>query len=273
MTVLRPVAAFITAFTAGFLENLTGESYKKASTIPPDLTCTVDACCDGIGCDPKVHAAHHSFQEKLIAGTGFAFSELMADIAKWFLLGILLAGIIEVFIPEGFFSEHLGAGLPAYLAVMSAALPMYICASMSTPVAAALIIKGLSPGAALVLLMAGPATNIATITMVWGILGRRTLIIYLFSIVVCTLVLAFATDAIYQGLGIPAQAVIGQTGSELLPEWLQVTAAAILAFFLIRVYVLKLKLLLLQNRAQHSTPEDSAGCNSCGNENSDSGGT
>ena len=131
------------------------------------------------------HAAHHNFVEKVRAGIGYAFGDLMADLAGWFMLGIILAGIITALVPESFVSSVFGSGLLAYLSMLAVSLPMYVCASMSTPVAAALVMKGMSPGVALILLLAGPATNMATIAMVGGMLGKRSLGIYLGSIALC----------------------------------------------------------------------------------------
>ncbi len=265
MTVLRPIAAFITSFTAGIIENFTGNSFHRGVEATPDRTCLVDACCDGIDCDPKDHAGHHSFTEKFLAGMSYAFDDLMKDLAKWFMLGILLAGIIAVCVPDSLVSTAFGAGILGYLAVLAVSLPMYVCASMSTPIAAVLILKGMSPGAALVLLMAGPATNMATITMVGGMLGRRTLAIYLFSIVFCTLGLAFATDLLYSWLGISAAAVVGTAGGELIPNWLEIVAALILAALIIRVYLIKISASNLASRLRPPKPtaESSSGC-SCG---------
>jgi uncharacterized membrane protein YraQ (UPF0718 family) len=236
MTVIRPVTAFITAFVAGIIENFTGSSYRRNGEAVPDRTCLVDACCDGADCSPEDHARHHTFLEKFRAGLTFSFTELMDDLAVWFLVGILLAGAITALVPESLVSGALGAGIWAYLGMLAISLPMYVCATMSTPVAAALILKGMSPGAALVLLMAGPATNMATITMVGAMLGRRSLAIYLASIIGCTLALAFVTDIIYAGLGISAQATIGKAAAELIPAWLEIAAAALLAVLVLAAY-------------------------------------
>ncbi|MBI5569802.1 MAG: permease [Desulfomonile tiedjei] len=234
ITVIRPLAAFVTAFTAGLVENFTGRSYAESGRTEPDRTCLVDACCDGTDCDPWVHARHHTNAEKLRAASRFAFNELMDDLAILFVIGLLLAGLISALIPQSFFHDHLGSGLWAYLGMLAVSLPMYVCASLSTPVAAALIIKGVSPGAALVLLLAGPATNMATITMVGGLLGARALLIYLGSIVVCTLSMAFLTDALYQALGVSAAAQAGIAAGGMVPEWAELAAAAVLAFLIAR---------------------------------------
>ncbi len=234
LTIIRPIAALITAFIAGLLENFTGSSYETTSQVEPDRTCLVDACCDGIDCDAETHAHHHTLYEKFRAGISFAFSELMDDLSGYFLLGILLAGVIAVIVPESAMSGQYGSGLLAYLGMLAVSLPLYVCATLSTPVAAALVMKGLSPGAALVLLLAGPATNMATITMVVGMLGRRTLALYLGSIVFCTLGLAFLTDAIYHFLGVSAAATVGVAAGGEVPLWIQWVACAILAGLIAR---------------------------------------
>lgn len=235
ITVMRPLTAFVTALVAGVIENFTGGSYEKSGRSEPDRTCLVDGCCDGTDCDPSEHASHHTVVDRLLAGLRFAFDELMQDLAGWFILGIILAGIITALIPESFVSGTFGSGIIAYLGMLVVSLPMYVCATLSTPIAAALVLKGMSPGAAMVLLMAGPATNMATIAMVGGMLGKRTLGIYLGSIVVCTLLAAFVTDIVYSWLGISAKAAAGAAAGELVPGWLEWLAAAVLAVLIVRV--------------------------------------
>ncbi|MGD8468590.1 MAG: permease, partial [Desulfobacterales bacterium] len=121
------------------------------------------------------------------------------------------------------------AGLPAMLIMLAVGIPLYICATASTPIAAALILKGVSPGAALVFLLAGPATNMASLTVLTGVLGKRATAIYLTSIAVCAVVFGLIVDQVYASLGISAQAVVGQA-SEIVPEWAGIIGAlAILA--------------------------------------------
>jgi uncharacterized membrane protein YraQ (UPF0718 family) len=217
MTVARPLAAFVTAAVAGITENLFG-TYKETTRITPDLSCQVDGCCDGQNCSPEEHRQHHSFWEKLSAGLRFAIGDLWQDLAGWFLIGLVLAGLITVLIPPDMFSKYLGAGLPAMLIMLAVGIPLYICATASTPIAAALILKGVSPGAALVFLLAGPATNMASLTVLTGTLGKRATAIYLASIAVCAVLSGLIVDQVYASLGISAQAVVGQA-SELVPEW------------------------------------------------------
>ena len=223
MTVARPVAAFTTAAVAGIAENMLGPE-KEAKAIQPDLSCAVDNCCDGVDCLPEVHKSHHTFFEKLKAGLGYALFELWQDIAPWYLLGLVIAGIITVLIPSELMTKYLGGGLPAMLIMLAVGIPMYICATASTPIAAALIIKGVSPGAALVFLLAGPATNVTSLTVLFGLLGKRATAIYLASIAVVSVACGLVLDQVYAFLGISAQAVAGQA-AEIIPFWVQVAGA------------------------------------------------
>ena len=232
MTVARPVVAFVTAFVAGLTENLFSY-HKEAREIIPDLRCPVDGCCDGVHCDPEEHSRHHTFFEKLRAGFGYAFKDLWNDIAAWFLFGLLLAGIITVLIPDDIFSQYLGPGLPAMLLMLAVGIPLYICATASTPIAAALILKGVSPGAALVFLLAGPATNLASLTVLVGTLGKRATVIYLSSIAVCSVIFGLVVDQIYGYWGLSAQAIVGQA-SEVVPLWLQWAGALVVVLLSIK---------------------------------------
>jgi hypothetical protein len=202
---------------AGITENFFGAS-KATRKIVPDLSCPVDGCCDGQNCSPEEHRHHHTFWEKFSAGMRFAIGDLWEDLALWFLIGLVLAGLITVLIPPDIFGKYLGAGLPAMLIMLAVGIPLYICATASTPIAAALILKGVSPGAALVFLLAGPATNMASLTVLTSTLGKRATAIYLASIAVCAVVFGLIVDQVYASLGISAQAVVGQA-SEIVPEW------------------------------------------------------
>jgi uncharacterized membrane protein YraQ (UPF0718 family) len=217
MTIARPVAAFVTAAVAGITENILGSGHEKTKIVP-DLSCPVDGCCDGQNCTPEEHRRHHTFREKLFAGMRFAAGDLWGDLAGWFLVGIILAGLITVIIPADIFGKYLGGGVPAMLMMLAIGIPLYICATASTPIAAALILKGVSPGAALVFLLAGPATNMASLTVLTGVLGKRATAIYLASIAVCAVLFGLVVDQVYAALGISAQAMVGQA-SEIVPEW------------------------------------------------------
>ena len=226
LTVARPVAAFFTAALAGFAENLF-DAGKAADEIIPDLSCPVDGCCDGQKCDPRQHRLHHTAAEKIAAGLRYAFTEFWDDLAGWFFVGLLIAGFITVLIPEDVFSRHMGSGLPAMLLMLAVGIPLYICATASTPIAAALILKGVSPGAALVFLLAGPATNVASLTVLSGVLGKRATGIYLTAIAVSAVGCGLLVDQLYAVLGVSARASIGQA-AESVPAWIELAGAAAL---------------------------------------------
>lgn len=108
---------------------------------------------------------------------------------------------------------------------------MYVCATSSTPIAAALILKGLNPGAALVFLLAGPATNAATMTIVRTLFNTRALVIYLFMIATCSIAMGYALDGIYALSGIQASAAVGKA-AEVIPYPAQLAAALVLALLM-----------------------------------------
>ena len=232
MTVARPVAAFATAAVAGIAENVLGPE-KGGKPIEPDLRCAVDHCCDGLDCLPEAHKAHHTFIEKLRAGLGYALFELWEDIASWYLFGLFLAGMIATLIPSELMAKHLGGGLSAMLIMLAVGIPLYICATASTPIAAALILKGISPGAALVFLLAGPATNVTSLTVLFALLGKRATFIYLASIAAVSVACGLALDQVYAFFGISAQAVAGQA-AELIPFQVQVAGALALLVMSVR---------------------------------------
>ncbi|MHC1756524.1 MAG: SO_0444 family Cu/Zn efflux transporter [Methanosarcina sp.] len=168
-----------------------------------------------------------SVKEKFLEGLRYAYIELPGDIAKWMLIGILIAGIISYAVPETLIQEYLGGGLGSMLVMLVVGIPLYICATASTPLAASLVAKGMSPGTAFVFLLAGPATNAATITMVARFLGKRSAALYLGVISICALGAGILLDWLYLKLGISATATLGSAG-ELLPESIKIGFAAFL---------------------------------------------
>jgi uncharacterized membrane protein YraQ (UPF0718 family) len=238
MTILRPFVAFVTATVAGITENLFSKSTDH--TPVPDLSCPVDGCCDGTNCPPEEHKRHHTLSEKIVAGLKYAFTDVWGDLAGLFLIGLVLAGLITALIPDDIFTRFLGGGLTTMLIMLAAGIPLYICATASTPIAAALILKGVSPGAALVFLIAGPATNITSLTVLFGVLGKRAAVIYLLAIAVLTVLFGLATDQIYSFFDISAQASVGQS-SEIIPLWLQIISMMILLLISIKPVVSRLK--------------------------------
>ena len=227
MTVARPLAAFFTAMLAGFWENLGGKADKGDGALITAAPCPVDGCCDGSDCAPADHARHHGFAEKIAAAMRYGFIELWDELAGWFMVGIVLAGVISALVPDEIIGGLLGGGILSMLAMLVAGIPLYICASASTPIAAALLLKGASPGAVLVFLLAGPATNIASITVLKGLLGRRATVVYLAAIVIGSLASGLAVNLAYPALGLSPSALSGPA-SETTPEWIRLGGAAVL---------------------------------------------
>ena len=162
----------------------------------------------------------------------YAFVVLLKDIAGWLSLGIISAGVISYFIPEAMIANYLGEGWISMVVMLLIGIPLYVCASASTPIAAALILKGLNPGAALVFLLAGPATNIATIIMCVKYLGKKATMIYLLSIAVCSLGAGFALNAFYAATGLDPKADIGKAAS-MMPHHVTSWGAYVLIVLMI----------------------------------------
>src|SRR5207244_7827406 len=125
-------------------------------------------------------------------------------------VGIVLAAIVAVLLPASLIERYLGGGLSTMLAMLLIGIPIYTCASASTPIAAALVLKGLNPGAALVFLLSGPATNVGTIVVLLHFLGRRVVAIYLLSIAVVSLAAGYTLDWIYRTWQLSPAATFGK---------------------------------------------------------------
>ena len=125
----------------------------------------------------------------------YGFTQLLDDIAFWLILGVALAGVLGAVLPADLAARGLGSGLMPMILMLVIGIPLYMCASASTPIAAALMAKGISPGAALVFLLAGPATNAATLVLLGKTFGRRFIQIYLTSVVIGALVAGLILDA------------------------------------------------------------------------------
>ncbi len=180
--VVRPVAALVTAIAGG---SLAGATERKEKNVDPDTdkTCASDNC--------NVPA---SFAEKIKETFRYGFYIMVQSIGGWLVTGLIIAALITIFVPTDLFAGLGKHPLPAMLAVVIVAVPMYICATGSIPIALSLILKGLSPGTALVLLMAGPAANFASITVISRAMGRRNAAIYLGSIIAGAIAFGLCID-------------------------------------------------------------------------------
>lgn len=187
--IVRPIVAMVTALFGGQMVNMVDKTEGDADAA---IAASHSHCGCGCGCDDEQPAT--SFGGKLKAALRYAFLEMMEDIGKWLVIGLIVAGLITVFVPDSFFAIFKDNTMLSMLLVLCIAIPMYICATGSIPIAVALMIKGLTPGAALVLLMAGPACNVASILVINKVLGRKTLITYILSIVFGAIIFGVCID-------------------------------------------------------------------------------
>ncbi len=135
---------------------------------------------------------------KFLYALHYGFFVLAKDISKPLLFGLFFSSALAIFIPDNFLAQIFGqnGGILGMLVMIAVSIPMYVCATASVPIAAILIAKGISPGAALVFLMTGPATNIAAIAIIWKVMGKKAAICYLITIIVCALVAGLCLDYI-----------------------------------------------------------------------------
>ena len=208
--IFRPLAAFVTGIIGGTLVNAFGQSAEGKHTAPPKCS---DECCGAEN------------NKKIMRGLKYGFITLPRDIGKAMLIGLVIAAVISTIIPDDFFAEKLGTGIFAMLVMMFLGIPVYVCATASVPIAAALILKGLTPGAALVFLMTGPATNAASFVTIWKALGLRTAITYLITVAGCALLGGILLDFIASG----DLAVVSKVGWMLPPAIKYASAVALLA--------------------------------------------
>lgn len=181
--VLRVAASFLLGILAGGLTALADKT-----TLSPKQTTTTQS-------GPK--------EAPVLAALKYAFFELYEGISKPLLMGSLLGGAIATFLPAEILTEYVGDGFGAYLIMLGIGIPLYVCASGSIPLAAALLAKGISPGAAIIFLIAGPATNAATVTVISNMLGRKTLFIYVAVLLIGTLGAGVATDVLFSTFALP----------------------------------------------------------------------
>lgn len=206
--IVRPLIAFLTGVLGGAFIDRFGmkehdDDHEKSVTQTPS--------------DPS------SWGTRILQGVKHGFVTLPGDMGKDLLVGILLAGLIAALVPDGFFARQLGQGWLPMLVMMVAGIPLYVCATASVPIAAALLMKGVSPGAVFVFLVTGPATNMATLALIRGMLGNRSAIFYLLSVAVSALGGGWLLNLIFSG-----SRSVQVSDMSMLPVWLKAGSAVVL---------------------------------------------
>jgi uncharacterized membrane protein YraQ (UPF0718 family) len=248
MAVIRPVSAFLTAVFTGTLVNIfdkdENQEFSGSQILSEKWECSSGCCTtpgdtniilpmeNDCGCS-DVQSSDDSNYIKFKKGMHFSFVDLVEDIAGWFIVGVLFAAVIAVFVtPEMVNAVSSKSPLLVMLLMLLISVPLYVCATSSTPIAAAFLMTGISPGAALVFLLAGPATNAASFSVISSIIGKKSAFIYLAGIVLSSLVLGLGTDYIFSATGYELSPVTGET-EEGLGFFVQIVSTVILSVFLI----------------------------------------
>jgi len=237
MAIFRPISAILSAITAGTLVRLW--DVETAATETKAEEEAVHSCCGG-------KKKELTFTEKLKAAILYGYGKLLSDFMGWLLIGLSFAALIQTFVPPSLLSEY-GNGIFAMLLAVVISIPMYICATASTPVAAGLMLSGISPGAALVFMLTGPATNIATLMVVKNELGVRSLAGYLTGVIVTALFMGLTLDWAVEYFQLTIEVSQGHHGD--MTSLLYSAAAIILAGLIVWQYGKKLKAKRINNIA------------------------
>ncbi|MBQ5831536.1 MAG: permease, partial [Alistipes sp.] len=236
---LRPVAALATALLGGQVVNMFDE---KDATVVEQAEMQTEQTL--------------TFGGKILKALKYAFVDMMQDIGRWLVVGLVVAGLITVFVPASFFALFADNSLLSMVIVLLFAMPMYLCATGSIPIAVALMLKGLSPGTALVLLMAGPAVNAASMLVVGKVLGRRSLMLYLLSIVGGAMAFGLAVDYLLPREWFTESIDAMAAGAGRGQGWFNIVCSVVMVALLVNALV----------RRFRKSPEAECGCEACGEE-------
>ncbi len=232
--IFRPLSAFLTGIVGGVLVDTIGQSGPHVEEVREDCH---DECCE-----PKEN------RNRFIRGLKHGFITLPKDIARDLLVGLFFAGLITAIVPDDFFTGVITSGFVSMLIMMAIGIPIYVCATASVPIAAALMLKGVSPGAAFVFLMTGPATNLAAIAIFKNLLGTKALGVYLGTMALSALALGSLLNLFFRVTQIPTLHEVGW----MLPSSLKLVGAvgllAVIAYALI------------PKRVTHEHTENGASC-------------
>ncbi|QDU72861.1 SO_0444 family Cu/Zn efflux transporter [Mucisphaera calidilacus] len=204
LTLARPIASVITAIAGGLaaeaVDRKTPANPSEPESPRPCCCSTEESTCGGtrsvsLGVinQPPPPPPQPTLTQKVWRGQTYAWTTILDDMAVWLLLGLAVAALINTLAPPDTL-HAIGSGLPAMIAMVLIGIPMYICATASTPIAASLLVAGISPGTVLVFLLAGPATNAGTVAVIRRELGTASTAAYLAAIIVVSIAAGLVTD-------------------------------------------------------------------------------
>lgn len=238
MAIARPIAAIFSAITAGLMIAAFGRESR------PEPAPTLEKSC----CHKQETTTSIGFWQQIKAVLNFGFGQLLRDFMVWLLIGLFFAALIQTIMPAGFLAQY-GQGVMAMMVIVLVSIPMYICATASTPIAVGLLMAGITPGAALVFMLTGPATNIATLMVIKNELGKRELLLYLISIILTAILSGLTLDYLINSMGWQLSLQHGQHG-EMVNRLYQASAivlAILIGYQLHLKYSKNLSLKLLKS--------------------------
>ena len=231
-TLYRVFTSMVIAIVAGILTNFLDKEIIIEETDKPKSCCTSS-------CETQIQETK---KFSFINAMQYAFGTLLGDIAKPLLLGLVIGAMITTAIPQNLSEILLGSSWLSYLIAIAIAVPMYVCATASLPIAAALMIAGVSPGAAFVFLTAGPATNTVTIGVVKKTLGSISLYIYLGTIIIGSIAFGLGLDYIFDINAVDTKSIIHISEEFGYIEILSsITLWILMLYFIIKSYLEKEK--------------------------------
>ncbi|MBF0471003.1 MAG: SO_0444 family Cu/Zn efflux transporter [Gammaproteobacteria bacterium] len=227
MATVRPIASIFSAIFTGLITLWFGQERQQ----PQPPIATTGGCCSSGSCSS---APKKEEEERftLSQGVRYAIDSILDDIQLWLVIGIAIAAALTTLLPPDAlsgYSDH----LLMMVGMVIISIPMYICATASTPVAAGLLLVGVSPGAVMVFLLAGPATNLGTVAIIRRELGNRIVALYLGGMVVASLFFGVVTNLLADYFAINTVTEISNSG-EFIPLWLSWGSALLLTALMIR---------------------------------------
>jgi uncharacterized membrane protein YraQ (UPF0718 family) len=242
MTIFRPIAAFITAFVAGL-----GQHFFNRETVEVKGEEVKSCCSKG---KKETAQVEKTLSERVSRVWRFSTVDLVDDLAGWLTIGLILGAIINFAIPAEIFATS--NAWWGRLIILAIGIPFYICASASTPIAASMMMKGMSPGSALIFLLVGPATNVANLAVLQKYIGKKGIVINIMAIGLVSFVLSFLVDWLYFAYSWPFNFAIEKMHDHGSPWWHHGLAIALVFLLACGLYREHLKPMLTKsNKSCH----------------------